>query len=355
MRTKVDDFEQQDRTCKVRIASLASQLGNLDQQASQQERQADEQENAFFSRMQELNIAVASLREERAAWQHRIRQFETETVAREKELTDLEEQVTLGVQDRRQMQSECLSLQHECEDARVELQETRDLLRATGNTVERMVRQKLDLEWELQEQSQKHNILRNVLLQEGNKLAHEAEETRRQREEMIASSHKEIEQQRSAAESFRCSAVADQREVAALTSECARLERETATQAAELQRLEGCRRAFEEETSQEHHREGVTREMLERAKAKREEYGRQLAVLEGQAKVDTAEVVDLQEQRAKLLLGRAQRQAARVLERCPASPADFCMPVDSPKGSVSLIARRVPVPTTAAGAAMGKA
>lgn len=226
---------------------------------------------------------------------------------------ELDELATRGVQERRQLQSECLSLQQECEDARVELQETRDILRQTGGTVERMVRQRLDLEWELQDQTTKHKVLRTVLQAAGHELAHEADEAYRQRETLIAASKLEIEKERAHAESFRASAVSDQRELAAVENERHRLERESAVNTKELQRLEGIKRTFEEETLQEHHRQGVNSEVLDTARRRRDDLSEHLEKLRLLSQSNVSKVAEMQGERTKLLLGKAQRQAARVL------------------------------------------
>lgn len=313
MRNKVADIDDQTTKHQVNIAKLSGDLGSHSVRANQLEKLTEEHERSFAASEQELEVEIGALREERDAWQRRMKSFASAAAEAETELGELDELVTRGVQERRQLQAECLSLQQECEDARVELQETRDILRQAGSTVERMVRQKLELEWELQEQTTKHKVLRTVLEQSGHHLAHESEEAHRQRETLIAAGRCEIEKECALAESFRCSAVADQRELTAVNNERVRLEREATVQDKEVQRLEGMRLLFEEETLQEHHLQGVTNEVLESGHRRRDMIAAQLEKLETQGRDHMAQVADVQEERAKLLFANAQRQAVKVL------------------------------------------
>lgn len=313
LRRKVTSFDEEDRQSKVGIAQLSGELGSLTLQAERLERLTDDADRDFAASQENLVIEIATLREERDAWLRRMKGFQSAAAETEKELEELDELATDGVQKRRQLQSECLSLQQECEDARVELQETRNLLGQSGSTVERMVRQKLDLEWELQEQVTKQKVLHTVLEQAGYKLADEADEQYRQRESLVAASRQEVDKIRGQAESFRVSAVADHREVELVNYERARLEREAAASVKELQRLERLRQSFEEDTLQEHHQTGVNSEVLQTARRQRESLSHQLGSLEDQSRDNVAMVAEMHGERTKLLLGKAQRQAAKVL------------------------------------------
>merc|ERR1712054_29195 len=75
----------------------------------------------------------------------------------------------------------------------------------------------------------------------------------------------------------------------------------------------GVRATFENETLQEHHRQGVTKEVVESAQRRRDMLAAQLEQLETQSRDHQAKVADIQEERTKLLLANAQRQANKVL------------------------------------------
>jgi len=240
------EFSEEASTYNVTVAQLSGQLGSLQKRATGLEQDAEKNDRDFAAEKSQMEVQIGSLRAERDAWQRRLRDFEDAEREAEKELAELDELASKGVEERRQLQAECLSLQQECEDAKLELQETQDLLKHTGYTVERMVRQKLDLEWELQEQTTKHKVLQSVLLQAGHTLAQEAEEATRQRESLLAAGRAEIDKERARSESFRIATVAAQREIDVVHSERARLEREAAAHAKELQRLEQLKRDFEE-------------------------------------------------------------------------------------------------------------
>jgi len=313
MQDKLGDFEEQHSKLNVCIAQLSGELGSLTGRAQRLEQNTKEKEWKFADMMQELDVELGTLCEERDAWQRRIKGFATAANETDEELADLDELASRGVQERRKLQSECLSLQQECEDARVELQETRDLLAKSGNTVEKMMRQKLDLEWELQEQTSKHKVLRTMLQHAGHELAHEADEAYRQRETLVAASRIEIDRERATAESFRAAAINNQREVTAMTNERVRLEREAAAHEKEMQRLEVLRRQFEEEALQENRREGSTKEVLDTCRKRHADLSEQLLKLEMECRDGVNLVADMHEEQTKHLLGKAQRQAQKVL------------------------------------------
>jgi len=323
---KVEDFEDQQSRFNVTIAHLSGEAGSLGARAHRLEQQTEEQEWEFADMKAKMEVEIGTICEERDAWQRRVDGFAAAAEETNQELTELDELATRGVKERRQLQSECLSLQQECEDARVELQETRDLLRQSGSTVERMVRQKLDLEWELQDQTTKHKVLRTMLTHAGHELAHEADDASRQREMLVAASRIELDRERATAESYRVAAIANQREVTAMMTERVRLEREATAQRKEIERLEALRKEFEEEVLQEHYREGKTKEIRDRAAQHQKELAQQLQKLELQSHYGNNIVADSQEDQAKTLLSKAQKQAQDML----AAPFGR---TDSPSGS----------------------
>jgi len=313
LRNRVENFDNEDTRNKVSIAQLSGELGSLQMRAQRLEQKNAEEERAFAAFKEKLEVEISTLREERDAWRRRMKGFAEAAAETETELGELDELASQGVQERRQLQAECLSLQQECEDARVELQETRDILRQTGGTVERMVRQKLDLEWELQEQTTKHKVLRSMLEQAGHALTHEADEAHRQRETLAQASKSEIEKEQAHAESFRSQTISDQQELTAIQSEQKRLERERAVHAKELQRVEILKKTFEEEALQEHHTQGGANEVLQMARRRRDELSQQLRKLETESRDNVNKMAEMQGERTKLLLGKAQQQAAKVL------------------------------------------
>jgi hypothetical protein len=324
-RRKVDEFESEDRRNQASIGSLSGELGKITMRTRQLIQQADDDDRETAIIKETIEVEVGNLREERAAWQRRIKSFVAASAEAENELAELDELASVGVQERRQLQAECLSLQQECEDARVELQETRDLLRQTGGAVERMVKQKIGLEWELQEQTTKHKVLRTMLVQAGHEVANEAEEAYRQREALVAASHREIEKEAAQAESFRSNAVTDQRELSMVNREQTRFEQEIAVHTKELERIEALRRNFEEEALVEHHSEGATKEVLQQSRKRFNDLKQELDKLESQSRENVAKVADMQGERTKLLLGKAQREATKLLSAdvadLPTTPA----------------------------------
>jgi len=300
---------------RARVASLSSRLSELVRQQVDADAAWREDEARWAVVRRGLDLETVGLREEGARWRRRNEWLEESASQSEHEVVELEEEVASGVQERRKLQAECISLQQECEDARRELQETHDLLREGGAAVERMVRQKVELEAALQEQQQRHAVLRRVLQQAGHELEGEAGAERRRCEELKRTGRLEIEWQRAEAERYKCTAVAHRNEALALNIERARLEREIPEREAEVAML--AQRAAEVQQGElgERQLERMAKELLSQSRDGRRPLIHQLACVKGQKDLAAAEAeaVNLQEQQARLLFGQACRQAAEVL------------------------------------------
>eukprot|EP00931_Biecheleriopsis_adriatica_P069198 TRINITY_DN43072_c0_g1_i1.p1 TRINITY_DN43072_c0_g1~~TRINITY_DN43072_c0_g1_i1.p1 ORF type:complete len:437 (-),score=123.07 TRINITY_DN43072_c0_g1_i1:52-1362(-) len=301
---------------KKQILSLEDELAQVE--ARRREASAKEDaERALWVQEERpsLEAAVSRLKVHRDAWCKLCAELRKKVNKHEQELRELEEGNERGVLERRRLQGECLSLQQECEDARLELQGVQELLREGNFAVERMARQRLELEWEMEEGVKRQKMLQSVF--EFSKHASHAEASREQQrsQEVAHSSYSHLQRHRSEAALHRSAAAGLQQQAVSTQLQCEELEKAVGRAAEEAASIERSVIAADREAEEEQQKEEAARQLLQQAQRQRQALEQHLADLAGKCKGIAAESLHLQEEHARLMLGRARRKAVQALQR----------------------------------------
>eukprot|EP00933_Yihiella_yeosuensis_P078554 TRINITY_DN9011_c1_g1_i2.p1 TRINITY_DN9011_c1_g1~~TRINITY_DN9011_c1_g1_i2.p1 ORF type:complete len:444 (-),score=136.08 TRINITY_DN9011_c1_g1_i2:207-1538(-) len=255
------------------------------------------------------------LSKKRDGWQKQCADLRSKVGKQEKELEALDQETLQGMRERQRIQVECLSLQQECEDARVDLQGAQEFLLEGRASVERMAKRRLELEWEMEKGVQKQADFQQLLQRARQAVYDEVGVEKRQLDDKLQYGQEEMDRQAAQAARHKANAAALQREAAAAGQQCHDLEQAVAAAVAEAESIGSKVEEAKSATEVEKQLEAHAREKLEKTKAKRQALQQRLAELKGLQQNIEAESVGLQEQHARLVMGRARRKAIESLER----------------------------------------
>ncbi|OLQ00771.1 hypothetical protein AK812_SmicGene16528 [Symbiodinium microadriaticum] len=153
------------------VAALRERVDELEAECLRHEKakqeaaakEAEAQEAWLSEQRPSLEGAISRLSRHRDAWRELCVELRRKVGQEEHELKELSERHERGVNERRRLQAECLSLQQECEDAQADLQDLRSLLQEDTETLEKMAERRLTLEWTLEEHSKRQVHLQTAL------------------------------------------------------------------------------------------------------------------------------------------------------------------------------------------------
>ncbi|CAE8619682.1 unnamed protein product [Polarella glacialis] len=330
---RVQDAERLVKAAELRLQKLESDLHEVESRVRTAAVQEDQAQARWTSEEQPaLESEGGHLNKVRHAWRQRLTEQRRRVAAMEHELNELEEDGLRGLKERRRMQGECLSLQQECEDAKVDLQGVQELLTGGSAAVKRMVKQRLDLEWEMETSVQQQAMLHRASQQSMHASVTEADTDKRKVQEATLSAQHLLQRHRVEAERHRGAAASLQHEAAATGRECRELEKAVEAASVEAARAGQSVEDADREAHDDRLREAAAREMLEQSRARRMALERHCAELQGLCQSIAQESLELQDEHARLLMGRARRKAYDSLQRSRNGEATVTKP---PTGTLS--------------------
>ncbi|CAE7828826.1 unnamed protein product [Symbiodinium sp. CCMP2592] len=290
-------------------------------------KEAEAQEAWLSEQRPSLEGAISRLTRHRDAWRELCVELRRKVGQEEHELKELSERHERGVNERRRLQAECLSLQQECEDAQADLQDLRSLLQEDTQSLEKMAARRLTLEWTLEEHSKRQVHLQTALKNSISTLQNGTAKERALRELHGNAANEHCVAHRELAEGHRSEVLRLEDAAGEAEASCAELLELVASGAAEAQRLEEEVAQLEREKTLEEQQDASIRRTLEAVRAKKDALARRSLELHGLCKDIAAESMKLQEEHARLMLGRARRKALETLARAksqeptPVAPA----------------------------------
>eukprot|EP00434_Breviolum_minutum_P017203 symbB.v1.2.015188.t1/scaffold1044.1/size142232/9 len=286
-----------------------------------------------------LEAAVERLKRHRDAWQELCRELRRTVVQHEHELKELQEENDTKLIERHRLQSECLQLQQECEDARSKLSDVRNRVEESASTVEKMVSQQLTLERTMEEGSQQHARMQCILQHSLQSLATDLAEKTQVAEVMHEGSKEHLFGHKKHLLLQKNQVAQLHADFSNLEDQCDAFENALSCAIAETEALEHKVREAKRGAVIENQKEAFARQRLEAVRGGKGTLHRRHLELQRLCKNIEDESAKLQEEHARLLLGRARRKAVTASIRSRSHEPRATSPqvsVASPAGSLEL-------------------
>ncbi|CAJ1342507.1 unnamed protein product [Effrenium voratum] len=333
-RQKVADLQLQVELLRKRRHGLEEEVLKCEtfkQEAAAKE--VSEQDTWCCEQKPELEASIQRLTSHRDAWQELCQTLRRAVVQHEHQLKDLQEESERSVVERRKLQQECLSLQQECEGAQAELSESKQMLEAGSCTVEQMSSQRLALEWSIEESSKRQAHVQLALRHCASSTAASTSDHQSRLQALSGACEEHLVQHQRQAHGHRSEVAHLQQELRDMEAQCADLELSLGTAVSDVEQLETkvteCRRG----KVLEQQKEAFARQRLEVARARKAALVRRRDELQRLCQSIEVESLQLQEEHAKLLLGRARKKAVETLQR---SKSQEPSPVSQPAPSLEM-------------------